>query len=117
AKEKSKESILDDDIYKRLINEGGLVNDVNLFVQEMQALENDPLNSVFGDTNSYLKLIGKVNNLVRNKQNYIAAIKEASQGGGLNEVAVDPSRNVYYRGEDGKVKTMNLSEYKTKSSK
>lgn len=113
--EESSESVLDDKLYAKLVGEG-LINDVNLFVTEMEKLQNDPYNLSSPDgTTSYLRTIAKLNSLHRNKQNYIKAIQKADDSGGLDEVAVDSRRNVYYK-EDGKVRSMNLDNYK-KSSK
>jgi len=64
-----KESLLDDDLYKKLVGEG-LVNDVNAFVKELSKVEASPLAYLqTGNRSKTLQLVGKINEIMTNKKN------------------------------------------------
>lgn len=112
SKEKSS-GLMDDDIYKELIKGGGLVNDVNAFVQEIAALESDPL--AFTNPNNSgraLRIFAKVNELKNNKQIWTNSVNTAKASGGLGEIAVNSYGEIYARNKNGKIETVHLSEYK-----
>ena len=59
-------SLLDKDIYKKLIDAGGLINDVNYFVEQIAELESgDNPYLLGGNRHSAINMIGKVNELIQ----------------------------------------------------
>lgn len=59
-----------------------------------------------------LKLIGSINTLKQNKELWEQSVKQASDLGGLGEVAVGTSGEVYTKDKTGKVKALSLKEYR-----
>lgn len=117
TRESSKSSgLLDEDIYKDLIKDGGLTNDVNALVDQLVKLEeqgfNDPNNST-----KALRLFAKINELKNNKDNWKDAVNTAKQSGGLGEIAVNNFGEVYVKNEKGKISTLHLSQYKKEKEK
>lgn len=112
----SKESsgLLDDVLYKELATKGGLVNDVNKLVSEISDLEQTSTNPFLSSNNRSLgiKLIGKINELRQNKNLWNSAVAHAKESGGLGEVAVGSSNEVYTKGENNTVKAISLEDYK-----
>lgn len=69
SKKEDSNSLLSKDIYKELIGKG-LVNDVNYFVEELSKIESKELPFLNGENRAFsLKLIGKVNEIIVNKNN------------------------------------------------
>jgi hypothetical protein len=67
--ESGQEFILDEDLYKELIKEGGLKSDVNLFVDELIKLESTKtpfLNS--NNRSNAIRMIGQINALKRMRE-------------------------------------------------
>lgn len=63
-------SVLDQDLYKRLIQDGGLVSDVNVFVNQIQSSEQTPFGYLdSGNRSNTLKMFSKVNELRQNREN------------------------------------------------
>ena len=117
TRESSKSSgLLDEDIYKDLIKDGGLTNDVNALVDQLVKLEeqgfNDPNNST-----KALRLFAKINELKNNKDNWTSAVTTAKESGGLGEIAVNNFGEVYVKNEKGKISTLHLSQYKKEKDK
>ena len=117
TRESSKSSgLLDEDIYKDLIKDGGLTNDVNALVDQLVKLEeqgfNDPNNST-----KALRLFAKINELKNNKDNWKDAVTTAKESGGLGEIAVNNFGEVYVKNEKGKISTLHLSQYKKEKEK
>lgn len=109
---KEQSSILDQDLYKKLIEDGGLVNDVNAFVDEIQKLESGP-SPFLSNSNrtSTLRMFAKVNELKELKENWKEAYTKAGASGGLNEVAVGPNSELYARDKKGKISRVSISDY------
>jgi hypothetical protein len=61
-------SLLDKDVYKKLIEAGGLVNDVNHFVEQVQELESSGSYLDPSNRNSAIMLVGKVNELIQSRK-------------------------------------------------
>lgn len=110
----SASSILDDETYKELLTKGGLVNDVNSLVSEIIQLETRNTNPFIASNNrsTAIKLIGRVNELKENKALWKESMDNAKEAGGLSEIAVGTSGEVYIKGQDNKVKAIGLDEYK-----
>lgn len=67
---KEQSTILDQDLYKKLIEDGGLVNDVNAFVDEIQKTESGPTPFLSSSNrNSTLRMFAKINELKELKEN------------------------------------------------
>ena len=107
-------SLLDDATFKELLTKGGLTNDVNNLVSELIKLENasaNPFNS--GNNRSMaLRMIGKVNELRQSKNMWEDAVKAAKESGGLGEIAVGSSGEVYIKDEKNNIKAVSLEAYK-----
>lgn len=110
---KSATSILDDDTFKELLTKGGLVNDVNSLVEQLIELESTTTNPFSSGANrsTALRMIGKVNELRQNKNMWNDAVSHAKEAGGLGEVAVGTSGEVYTKDKNNKVVAISLDEY------
>lgn len=64
-----------------------------------------------------LDLLPKVVEMKNNKKLWESAMKTAETSGGLNEIAVGNSGELYVRGENGAVSTMSVAAYKKNASK
>lgn len=118
TEEEDSDSIVDKDIYKHLISSGGLVNDVNAFVAELEKIEstsNPYLKS--GNRTSVLRLMAKVNELTESKGMWESAISKAKDSGGLGEVAVDNHKNMYIKDGNNKIKAISFADYHKSKSK
>ncbi len=63
------QSIIDKKMYEKLISEGGLVNDVNYFVDKISQLSSQPLAFLdSSNVNSSLELIKDFNRVSQNKK-------------------------------------------------
>lgn len=62
---KNSTGILDDEIYKELVNKGGLMNDVGYLVQKLHSLQSAVVNPFMDSSNSSsaLKMISEINRL------------------------------------------------------
>lgn len=102
--------LLDEDLYKQLVSKGGLVNDVNQFTQELNSMDSDPyayLNP--NHVKSKLQIVAKVNELRRNNELWTKSMETAKSNGGLSEVAVGTSGEVFARGVDGRITQVDAS--------
>lgn len=104
-------SLLDKDVYKKLMDAGGLVNDVNYFVEQVAKLEASK-NPYLDSSNSLsaLQLIGQVNELVQSKKYWDESLGNAKASGGLGEVAVDSTGRMFFQDEEG-IKSISPTEY------
>lgn len=107
-------SILDDDTFKELITKGGLINDTNKLVEELIQLETAESNPFLSESTrgSALRLISKVTELRRNKENWALARSRAEETGGLGEVAVGTYGEVYTKDDKNNVVAVDLNTYK-----
>jgi len=109
---KSTSSLLDDKLYAELLK-GGLTNDVNALVSQLIELEGSselPFTNVNTRAAS-LRLIGKVNEIKQNKALWESAVSKADKSGGLDEVAVGTSGEVYIKDNKNKIKAISLQDY------
>ena len=84
---KKSSGLLDEDIYKDLMKDGGLTNDVNALVDQLVKLEEQGFTDVNSSTKA-LRLFAKINELKNNKDNWKSAVTTAKESGGLGEIAV-----------------------------
>ena len=112
-------SLVDKDIYKKLIEAGGLVNDVNAFVEAVQKMESSSPYPYLSGSNrmSAVGMIGTVNELIQSKKYWEESLKNAKESGGLGEVAVDGYKRMYVRDSDNNVKAITIDEYKKAKNK
>lgn len=111
-------SLIDKDVYKKLIEAGGLVNDVNNFVEQVQELESDTSPYLSSSRkSSAIMLIGKVNELIQSRKYWEESLGNAKASGGLGEIAVDGNRRIYVRDEDNNIKAISLADYKKQEQK
>lgn len=112
--EKTPTSILDDEVFKELLRNGGLDNDINELVNQLIDLEKSqgglPYTSSDNRTLA-LRMIGKVNQLRNSKAEWIKAMSTAESSGGLSEVAVSSNGLMFTRDEKGLIGTMSTKEF------
>ena len=116
---KESTSILSDDVFKELLKGDFLVNDANNLVKELVALEaGSPTPYTQANTRSMaLKMIGKINELKQNKNYWQDAINRAKENGGLGEVAVGTSGEVYAKDENNNIQAISLAQYNKQKDK
>lgn len=115
SKEDTQESLLDDEMYKMLINKGGLKNDVDAFAQK---INNTNINSFLsGNSGQARRLFNEINTLRVNKELWDLSLKQAQDLGGLNEVAVGSSGELYVRDNDGNIGAVTTSQFNPKKYK
>lgn len=112
------DSILDKDIYKKMVEEGGLINDVNAFMANILKLESSSLYPYLNknNTSSVLRHIGEFNVIKQNKQMWDDVYKKATESGTLGEVAVDAAGRLFVR-DNGKIKNITTEQYKSGKGK
>lgn len=110
-------SLVDKDLFKEIVGKG-LVNDVDHFTQQLMQLDSGPLGlSQPQSREKFYQLMSGVNQLLNNKQNWEQSVKFAEQAGGLGEVAVGPSGEIYVRDKDNKINTISIDKYKSSGRK
>lgn len=110
--------LLDKEAYKELIKTGGLVNDVNQFVEQLNSLQSDPLALLNKDNSARaLKVVAKINELKQNKKLWEQAVDKSTQTGGLSELAVGTMGELYARTQNGKIEQISSSQYSNSPNK
>jgi hypothetical protein len=113
--EEEEAGIVDDKLYAELIKEG-LRNDVDMFIDKLIEIESSDL--AYTDPQNRLRmqrLLEKdINNILQQKSYWTDSINKAKEAGGLNEVAVGSSGEVFVKDKKGKVEAISTSEYKRK---
>jgi len=113
AEKSEQSSVLDQDLYKRLIMDGGLVSDVNVFVKQIESAEQQTpfgyLDS--GNRSNSLRMFSKVNELRQNRENWKSAYDSAAKSDGLGEIAIGGNRELYVRDKTGNIKTVGISDF------
>lgn len=102
------ESILDDEMYKMLINKGGLKNDVDAFANKINSLNTNTFLSGSGQAR---RLFAEINTLRVNKEMWDSTLKQAQEKGGLNEVAVGSSGEMYVRDAEGNIGAVTIDKF------
>lgn len=110
-------SLMDDDLYKKLVGEG-LVSDVNQFVKKLLQIESAPLAYLETNTRSrILQLVDKVNEIIINKKSWDVALTTAKEKGSLNEVAVGSYGEVFVQNKAGQIESIGVNELESKRGK
>lgn len=119
AKKTEASSLLDEDLKKEIISKGGLSNDTNALIKKLMEIESRSANPFLQNHNRMqsLALIGQINELRQNKAMWRESYNIARSTGGLGEIAVGNSGEVYVKNESGEVSAMSLSEYKKNTGK
>lgn len=119
SKVESPSSIIDEDLYKQLVTKGGLVNDVNKFVDNLMKYEKmNVLGTNAPDTKGQmLQMLKKVNELKVSKEMYTSAVKNAQSSEGWSEVAVSERGGIYVKDASGNVLETSVDDYKENSEK
>ena len=111
---KNSTGILDDEIYKELVNKGGLMNDVDYLVQKLHSLQSAVVNPFMDSSNSSsaLKMISEINRLRQSNEIWKEAKRFARSQDSLGEIAVGHSGEVFIKNNDNKIQAISASEYK-----
>ena len=110
---KPSSALIEDNDYIKLAGKG-LTNDVNQWVDSLIQLESSATNP-FANPNTgvaSLRKFTQLNEIMMNKELWTNAITQAKSEGGLSEVAIGNSGEVYTRGADYKIKAISLQDYK-----
>ncbi len=116
--EKEGKDVFGDALWKN-IADGGLTSDTQILASYLQRVQKST-KFAFTDEdkrNQMLDLLPKVVEMKNNKKLWESAMKTAETSGGLNEIAVGNSGELYVRGENGAVSTMSVAAYKKNASK
>lgn len=111
--------LLDNDLKKELLTKGGLSNDTNALIEQLLKIEQQSSNPFLQRSNrtNSLALIGKINELRQNKEMWKESYDISKASGGLGEVAVGNSGELYVKDQDGVLKAVTISDYKKNQSK
>ena len=113
---KNSTGILDDEIYKELVNKGGLMNDVDNLVQRLHSLQSATVNPFMdsGNSSSALKMISEINRLRQSSETWKEAGRSARSQNSLGEIAIGHSGEVFIKNKDNRIQAISVSEYKKK---
>lgn len=116
--ENSQSSIVDEKMIEHLYKQGGLVNDVNRLISEINKLEQSSDMPFLNHSNrsATLQIVSKINEVNQNKKYWEDAISRAKESGGLGEVAVDGGR-IFVKTKDNKIQSLSLADYSAKRDK
>lgn len=105
-------TVIDKETYKRLITEGGLVNDVDHFVDKLSKINRSSKLPFLQNTNisSSLENIKELNRIQQNKALWQTTYNTAKSLGGLDEVAVGKQGEVFVKDGDT-FKAISLGDY------
>lgn len=107
------------DILKELLKGDGLETDVYHLLNQIQQIEASSNVPYLSGQNrgNYLALYGQVNAIKRNKEMWESAYKTAESSGGLNEIAIGGSGELYAKDKDGNITATTISDYKKSRGK
>ena len=119
AQDAGSSGLLDNDLKKELLTKGGLSNDTNALIEQLLKIEQQSSNPFLQQSNrtNSLALIGKINELRQNKEMWKESYDISKASGGLSEVAVGNSGELYVKDQDGVLKAVTISDYKKNQSK
>lgn len=118
SKGTKQEELLDEDIYKELMEKGGLTSDVNVFTNNILSLQSSPSNFLKpGGVSNTLRLIAQVNQIKDNRKAWDEAYATAKNSEGLGEVAVGTFGEVYVRDKNAGIKAISLKELEANRGK
>lgn len=105
------QTVIDKKLYERLITEGGLVNDVNYFIDKMSKVTRSSNLPFLQNTNisASLENIKDLNKIQRNKELWNTTYQTAKELGGLDEVAVGKQGEVFVK-DGSHFKAIGLNE-------
>lgn len=115
---REEKDVFGDALWKN-IADGGLTSDTQVLASYLQRIQKST-KFAFTDEdkrNQMLDLLPKVVEMKNNKKLWESAMKTAESSGGLNEIAVGNSGELYVRGENGAISTMSVATYKKNASK
>lgn len=114
--EESTTGLLDKEVYKELIQNGGLTSDNELFLSQIAQLEgqgSDPYLNKDNRKQMYQILAG-ITKLKNNKADFNTAVTNAKSTGGLNDTAVGSYGEVYTM-KNGSIKALSVKDYMANS--
>lgn len=113
---KKSDTLVDDDIFKEFLKEGGLTNDVDAWAKELLALQMEPTPFTMGENRSRaITLMAQVNRLKESRKDWESAVKTATAEGGLSEIAVGSYGQVYAKDKNNNVREVTVDTYKDNS--
>ena len=117
ASDKQGSSWLDDDLIKEIMDVKGLTNETNEVLASLMSIGgSNPFLQSSNRRNS-IAYASKINGLRQNKEMWDRSYELAKASGGLGEVAVGTSGELYVQDSEGKIKTASVSDYKKNSDK
>ncbi len=117
ASDKQGSSWLDDDLIKEIMDVGGLTNETNEVLASLMSIGGpNPFLQSSNRRNS-IAYASKINELRQNKAMWDRSYELAKASGGLGEVAVGTSGELYVQDSEGNIKTASVAEYKKNSDK
>lgn len=117
ASDKQESSWLDDDLIKEIIDVGGLTNETNEVLASLMSIGGpNPFLQSSNRRNS-IAYASKINELRQNKAMWDRSYELAKASGGLGEVAVGTSGELYVQDSEGNIKTASVADYKKNSDK
>ena len=117
ASDKQGSSWLDEDLVKEIIKIGGLANETNEVLASLMSIEGSNPFLQSSNRRNYIAYASKINELKQNKAMWDRSYELAKASGGLGEVAVGTSGELYVQDSEGNIKTASISEYKKNSDK
>lgn len=117
ASDKQGSSWLDEDLIKEIIDVGGLTNETNEVLASLMSIEGPNPFLQSSNRRNYIAYASKINELKQNKAMWDRSYELAKASGGLGEVAVGTSGELYVQDSEGNIKTASISEYKKNSDK
>lgn len=117
ASDKQGSSWLDEDLIKEIINVGGLTNETNEILASLMSIEGPNPFLQSSNRRNYIAYASKINELRQNKEMWKRSYELAKASGGLGEIAVGTSGELYVQDSEGNIKTASISEYKKNSDK
>lgn len=113
---KTESGLIDDEMYKMLINKGGLKNDVDAFQQTLSSLDNSVMDFIgSGNDRKARQMFAEINTLRINKEMWESALKQSQDQGGLSEVAIGTQGEMYVKDKDGQIGAISVEKYKQNS--
>lgn len=117
ASDKQGSSWVDDDLIKEIVDVGGLTNETNEVLASLMSIGgSNPFLQSSNRRNS-IAYASKINELRQNSVMWNRSYELAKASGGLGEVAVGTSGELYVQDSEGNIKTASISDYKKNSDK
>lgn len=117
ASDKQGSSWLDDDLIKEIMDVDGLTNETNEVLASLMSIGgSNPFLQSSNRRNS-IAYASKINELRQNSVKWNRSYELAKASGGLGEVAVGTSGELYVQDSEGNIKTASVSDYKKNSDK